>query len=241
MFKPRPIEFNLVDWGGYIKPLWIRVTILPTHTQQQLKMSYQNNINPDGHAPRVDYNLIGGGAIDYRNQTILKLFNYFSKYDNVQNSDIARIYTANLEYGGSTDFNTIKQMIIEEFNLVIQEEIQEAILLDDSIPDEEPESDSESDDEFIIPPGAEIIEVDQYEEPEIVELKKIKIEPGTENKKRKREIESEPINKVAKNYDQDLSESLDRAYFYMALRAKAKALRGVQFTVSDPLPPPVRN
>lgn len=36
MFKPRPIEFNLVDWGGYIKPLWIRVTILPTHTQQQL-------------------------------------------------------------------------------------------------------------------------------------------------------------------------------------------------------------
>jgi hypothetical protein len=209
-------------------------------------MSDQTFVNQDGQAPRVDYNLIGGGAIDYNDQMLLRLFNFFAKYQHIQNSEIAATYKEYKEWveeitpGARIDYETIKNTIIQNYGLVIEEETQEAFFVDDSIPDDEPGNKDDSDDEFIIPAGAEIIELDQYEEPEIVELKKIKIEPGTENKKRKREIEDQPIAKIQKIDCQDFQDALNRAYFFASIRQKAKALRGAKLIVSDPLPPPVR-
>lgn len=162
-------------------------------------MSNQTYINQDGQAPRVNYNLIGGGAIDYNDHTLLKLFKFFEKYEHVVNSEIVETYKEYKEWiqkyipvpNTVATYETVKQTIIHKYGIVIQEKAQEVVLLDDSTLDDEPENendnDDDSDDEYVIPAGAEIIEMDEYEEPEIVELKKLKVEPGTENKKRKNE------------------------------------------------------
>lgn len=153
-----------------------------------------NNDNQDGFMPRVNFNLAGGGAIDYNDGLFLGLINYFFKYQFIDNSEIVEVY---LKCGKNSKL--AKKQIMEKYN--IQEEKLDILDIEEFEFDED---ESDSDDEFTIPADAVIISLDEYEEPEIVELVKIKKEPGTESRKRKFQPTDEPPMKFIK-----VSDSLD--------------------------------
>lgn len=148
-----------------------------------------DNINQDGFMPRVDFNLAGGGEIDYNDGYFLGLINYFFKYQFINNSEIVEIY---LNCGKNSKL--AKKQIMEKYN--IQEEKLEVLNAEEFESDDE--GNESDDDDYTIPAGAEIISLDDYEQPEILELTKVKIEPGTESRKRKFQPITEPPKKFVK-------------------------------------------
>lgn len=152
-------------------------------------IQFNNNTNQDGFMPRVDFNLAGGGEIDYNDAYFLGLINYFFKYQFINNSEIVEIYLK-----CEKNSKVAKKQIMEKYN--IQEEELEVLDAEEfELNDEGSESD---DDEYSIPAGAEIISLDDYEQPEITELTKVKTEPGTESRKRKFQPITEPPKKFVK-------------------------------------------
>ena len=123
---------------------------------------------------------------------LLRLYNYFSKYEFIENSTIKDFFYNTYE----EEYELTKIMICSIYGIELEENNSPIVdITEDDNNDEGNESESESEDsdsEYSIPEGAEIIESDNYD-PELVILENviIKKERIEENKKRSRPVEFE--------------------------------------------------
>ena len=171
-------------------------------------MAANNNddlILTDGYMPRINYNLCGGGRIDYDDQVVISLFKHFSKYEQVSNELIVDYYISTInENTNRGNFKVTRDLILKHYN-IIEEEKNDDSEIDLSNESDEPESDqSDSDDEYSIPVDAQVIDLDQYEEPVDVDNYPLPIqdEATVQLGKRNRNelpIADEPENKLPKN------------------------------------------
>lgn len=122
------------------------------------------NENPDGYAPHVDYSLVGNGRIAYNDQKYISLVNYFAKYENVEPAMITDYYLGTFGLANdSGDFKLAKELILKHYSIVPDDTAPIEVSLVDDNDDES--DDEDSDGEFKIPAGAEILDLDDFDEP----------------------------------------------------------------------------